>query len=189
MMPGPLWALRRAKCSPGPGGPLSAPLAGLLTDVLTDSRWDMTMLGTQIMVEALALGAFRMADRTFADPLIRDIIRRVARDEARHVSFGVLSLTEYVAALTSHERAEREELAIEAARSTSRRFLLGDVWERLGVDPVAGREFARTSPMMTAYRRAVFGKVVTSLGQVGLLTPRVRAGLVALGLVASPGGG
>jgi len=44
---------------------------------------------------------------------------------------------------------------------------------------------------MARYRQAVFAKVVTSLRDVGLLTPRVRDGLRGLGLLGpatdSPG--
>ena len=33
----------------------------LLDDIINDSRWDMTYLGMQIMVEGLALAAFGLA--------------------------------------------------------------------------------------------------------------------------------
>ncbi|MGZ4710796.1 MAG: ferritin-like domain-containing protein, partial [Acidimicrobiales bacterium] len=38
--------------------PINAHLKMLLDDIVTDSRWDMTYLGMQIMVEGLALAAF-----------------------------------------------------------------------------------------------------------------------------------
>src|SRR6266849_4911378 len=38
--------------------PINAHLRMLLDDIIADSRWDMTYLGMQIMVEGLALAAF-----------------------------------------------------------------------------------------------------------------------------------
>jgi hypothetical protein len=167
--------------------PVSAPLAELLRDALADSRWDMTMLGMHIMVEALAMAAFRLADRTFHDPLIRHICRLVARDEARHVSFGVIELTGARARWTAAEQAEREDFVLHAASLMSRRFLLEDIWLRLGVDPDEGVDFARSSPLMISYRQAIFGRVVSALARIGLMTDRVRDGFGTLGLLSYAG--
>src|SRR5207245_6953856 len=38
--------------------PINVHLRALLDDVVSDSRWDMTYLGMQIMIEGLALAAF-----------------------------------------------------------------------------------------------------------------------------------
>lgn len=162
---------------------VSAPLASLLTDSLADSRWDMTALGMQIMVEALALAAFRLADKTFHDDLIRRICRLVVRDEARHISYGVLLLQPAYREISSTELAEREEFVLEAAQLICRRFLLTDVWERLGVDIGAGTQFARVDPLMIKYRQAVFSKIISSLSGIGLMTERVQNGLASLGLL------
>ncbi len=65
----------------------------LLDEIISDSRWDMTYLGMQIMVEGLALAAFGMMRLQWPDePLIQDITTRIMADESRHVAFGVLSL-------------------------------------------------------------------------------------------------
>jgi hypothetical protein len=166
--------------------PISPSLRALVGDALADSRWDITVLGMQIMVEALAMAAFRLADKTFHDALIRDICRLVARDEARHVSFGILSLKTFYGEITTSERAERETFVLEAAHLMSRRFLMADVWERIGVDHDEGTSFARTNELMIRYRQTIFAKVVSSLGQIGLMTPRVRNGLAALDLLGIP---
>lgn len=163
--------------------PITDPLGELLEDLLADSRWDITALGMQIVVEALAMAAFRLAHSTFHDDLITEITRLVARDEARHVTFGVLSLGGLYPQLTSAELADREEMLLTAASLMRRRFLLEDVWERLEVDRAEGAAFASQDPMMIKYRQAIFSKVVTSLGHIGLMTPRVRDGLDKLGLL------
>ena len=85
--------------------PINHHLKLLLDDIIDDSRWDMTYLGMQIMVEGLALAAFGMAHQTTPDPLLKQLLRYVMSDEARHVAFGVLSLKEFYAELTDGRAA------------------------------------------------------------------------------------
>ena len=144
---------------------------------------DITALGMQIVVEALAMAAFRLANSTFHDRLICDITRLVARDEARHVSFGVLSLEGIYREMTSAELADREDMVLESASLMRRRFLLEDVWERIEVDRTEGVDFASHNELMVKYRQAIFARVVTALANIGLLTPRVRDGLERLDLI------
>jgi hypothetical protein len=167
--------------------PVSAPLRELLTDILSDSRWDVTALGMQIMVEAIAMASFRLSNSSFHDPLIKELTHLVARDEARHVTFGVLSLSGLYDQLTSAERAEREELVLDAAALIRRRFLLDDIWERLEVDRAEGVAFATNHDLMIKYRQAVFSRVAVALGQIGLMTEPVRTGLDKLGLLQFAG--
>ena len=75
--------------------PMNAHLGLLLDDIVADSRWDMTYLGMQIMVEGLALAAFGFIHMMTTEPLLKKLLRYVMADEARHVAFGVLSLQEY----------------------------------------------------------------------------------------------
>ncbi|MGH3937198.1 MAG: ferritin-like domain-containing protein [Pseudonocardiaceae bacterium] len=163
--------------------PICAPLRLMLESILSDSRWDVIALGMQIMVEALAMAAFRLAHNTFHDDLIKNIAGLVARDEARHVSFGVLSLAGLYDQMTSAERDEREELVLESASLIRRRFMLEDIWERMEVPRDEGVEFAATNELMVTYRQTIFSRVGRSLGQIGLLDDRVRHGLYQLGLL------
>ena len=94
----------------------------------------MTYLGMQIMVEGLALAAFGFMYQLTEEPLLKQLLRYVMSDEARHVAFGVLSLKEYYAELSDAELRERQEFAFEAALRMRDRFLQQEVWERMGVD-------------------------------------------------------
>ncbi len=163
--------------------PISASLREMLEDILADSRWDVVALGMQIMVEALAMAAFRLADTTFHDDLIKSIARMVARDEARHVTFGVLSLSGLYDEMTAAECREREDLVLTSASLIRQRFLLEDVWERLEVPREEGAGFAARHELMIQYRRAMFSRIGVALEQIGLMTDRVRSGLQALGLL------
>src|SRR5271155_2995955 len=113
--------------------PMNAHLGLLLDDIVGDARWDMTYLGMQIMVEGLALAAFGFMRQMTTEPLLKELLRYVMSDEARHVAFGVLSLQEYYAGLSQAELRERKEFAFEAAVRMRDRLMLQEVWERLGV--------------------------------------------------------
>ncbi len=152
--------------------PINTHLKMLLDDIITDSRWDMTYLGMQIMVEGLALAAFGMAYQTTPDPLLRQLLRYVMSDEARHVAFGVLSLKEFYADLSAPEMLERQEFAFEAALRMRNRFLQQEVWERMGVDvKEAIRTFAQTDEVKNQdpFQQLLFSKIVPNCKKLGLL--------------------
>ncbi|MGH3380974.1 MAG: ferritin-like domain-containing protein [Actinoallomurus sp.] len=163
--------------------PVNPSLKRMLDTVVAESRWDIVFLGMQIIVEGLALAAFRLEQTRSFDPVIACLTRLVARDEARHVAFGLLALREIYGELTSGEKAEREEFVKEAALLMSRRFRLEEIWQRLDVDVQAGANYALRDPKMIDFRRLMFTKIVTSLAKVGLLTPGVRAHLEQLQLL------
>ena len=113
--------------------PVNAHLKMLLDDIVNDSRWDMTYLGMQIMVEGLALAAFGFIHQLTTEPLLKKLLRYVMSDEARHVAFGVLSLQEFYEGLSDAEIFERQQFAFEAAVRMRDRFLQQEVWERMGI--------------------------------------------------------
>ena len=96
--------------------PINAHLKMLLDDIIADSRWDMTYLGMQIMVEGLALAAFGFLHQMTTEPLLKQLLRYVMSDEARHVAFGVLSLQEYY----NGPRRARRSASARSSRSRPR---------------------------------------------------------------------
>ena len=100
-----------------------------------DSRWDMTYLGMQVLIEGLALAAFGIIRNMAQDPLAKALNAYVMQDEARHVMFGRLALRDYYPQLTQGERDEREEFCVEACYRMRDRFLGEEVWERLELPP------------------------------------------------------
>ena len=164
--------------------PISKPLEALLVDIMRESRWDITYLGMQIMVEGLALAAFALGNFIFHDPVIKQITDYVMRDEARHVAFGVLSLQGLFEEMTEPELRDREDFIMDAASAMRDRFLLEDVWERVGIDVAEGKEFADRNPMMGAFRLMLFSKIVPNLNKLGLLTARVRPHFEKLGVIS-----
>ncbi|MGZ4802620.1 MAG: ferritin-like domain-containing protein [Acidimicrobiia bacterium] len=146
-------------------------LKSLLNDILADSRWDITYLGMQIMVEGLALAAFGMMQTITNEPLLKKLLRYVMADEARHVAFGVLSLQEYYKELSDAEMRERQEFAFDAACRLQQRFMQSEVWERMGVDPQAVRKAldANNPPVQQAFQQMLFSKIVPNCKKLGLL--------------------
>ncbi|MEU5611748.1 diiron oxygenase [Streptomyces sparsogenes] len=163
--------------------PVNPGLGTLLRDVLSESRWDIVYLGMQVVMEGLAITGLRLASSGFGDPLIRQITKMVASDEARHIAFGVTALTGMYADATTAELREREDFLLESIRLMSRRFMLREVWERMDLDVAKGLHFARTNPMMATYRQLLFQQVIHVLRQLGLLSERVKELLLAENLV------
>jgi hypothetical protein len=149
--------------------PINAHLKLLLDDIIADSRWDMTYLGMQIMVEGLALAAFGFLRQMTTEPLLKSLLRYVMADEARHVAFGVLSLQEHYAELSTAELRERQEFAYEAAVRMQDRFLHQEVWERMGVDPQAVVPLLRQAPERQLFQGLLFSKIVPNCKKLGLL--------------------
>ncbi len=113
--------------------PCNTHLGLLLDDILEDSRWDMTYLGMQIMVEGLALAAFQTMRDYSTEPLIKELTAMVMKDESRHVAFGVLSLKDYYRELSEAEVDERVEFVYEGCRLMRDRLLQREVYEKMGL--------------------------------------------------------
>jgi hypothetical protein len=149
--------------------PLNAHLGLLLDDIVEDSRWDMTYLGMQIMVEGLALAAFGFMHQMTTEPLLKQLLRYVMSDEARHVAFGVLSLKEYYAELSDAEMKERQEFAFEAAVRMRDRFLQQEVWARMGLDVKDVLPIIMQAEERKVFQSMLFAKIVPNCKKLGLL--------------------
>ena len=149
--------------------PVNTHLKMLLDDIVTDSRWDMTYLGMQIMVEGLALAAFGFMHQMTTEPLLKQLLRYVMSDEARHVAFGVLSLKEFYEQLTDAEMLERQEFAFEAAVRMRDRFLQQEVWERMDVPVQEAIELVMNTPTRQLFQMMLFSKIVPNCKKLGLL--------------------
>src|SRR5215216_6342777 len=149
--------------------PINAHLRLLLDDIVNDSRWDMTYLGMQIMVEGLALAAFGFMHQMTTEPLLKKLLRYVMSDEARHVAFGVLSLKEYYADLSDAEMLERQEFAFEASVRMRDRFLQQEVWDRMGIDPKVAAKMVMQAEDRKVLQSMLFSKIVPNCKKLGLL--------------------
>ena len=149
--------------------PINAHLKLLLDDIVNDSRWDMTYLGMQVMVEGLALAAFGFQQQMTTDPLLKQLLRYVMSDEARHVAFGVLSLKEVYDGMTDAEMKDRQEFAFEAAVRMRDRFLSQEVWDRMGINPRDVLPLILADPTRHMFQSMLFSKIVPNCKKLGLL--------------------
>ena len=151
--------------------PINPFLMELLDDIISDGRWDITYLGMQIMIEGLALAAFGFLHMLTTEPLLKQLLRYVMSDEARHVAFGVLSLKEFYAGLSQAEILERQQFAYEAAVRLQQRFLGRDVLERMGADAdvVLGYIDEAGDVGNQMFQAMLFSKIVPNCKKLGLL--------------------
>ena len=88
--------------------PMSPWLKALIDATLKSDRYEKVMIGMNMIVEGLALGAFNNMYHTTTCPLLKELTFNVMRDESRHVSFGHAYLGPVIAKL---DEASREDLA------------------------------------------------------------------------------
>ena len=163
--------------------PITPTLKKLLEDVLSDSRWDMTYLGMQVLIEGLALAAFAQIRDYAQNPLAASVNAYVMQDEARHVAFGRLALRDYYPQLTQAERDEREEFAVEACYAMRDRFQAEEVWATLGLPVDECAAYMLESGFMRQYRTALFTRIVPAMKDIGLWGDKIRAAYAQMGIL------
>ncbi|HMC36542.1 MAG TPA: ferritin-like domain-containing protein [Actinomycetota bacterium] len=163
--------------------PINRHLRALLDDVVADSRWDMTNLGMQVLIEGLALAAFSMIRDFSTEPLAKALNTYVMQDEARHVAFGRLALREFYPQLTEAERQEREEFVVYASYLMRDRFLAEEVWESVGLDPRECVAYVESSEMMQQFRKMLFSRIVPTVKDLGLFGPKVQQAFQDMGVI------
>ena len=167
--------------------PISLPLRTLLEQAINDSRWDLTYLAMQVVIEGLALAAFNVIRDQAQEPLGRAINAYVMQDEARHVAFGRLALRDYYPHLSSQEIAEREDFIITACDLMRRRFWAEEVWERIGLDVNECFKYLGKSRLMRQFQQNLFSRIVPTLRDIGLWGPRVRESFLRMGAIRFEG--
>jgi hypothetical protein len=160
--------------------PIHPQLALLLDQTVADSRWDITYLGMQVMIEGVALAAFSLIRDFTEHPLPRSLNAYVMKDEARHVAFGLLALQDAYRDLTQAERHEREDFVIEAARLLRDRIVAEELYENLGLPVDECLEFLEQSDIMRIYRQQLFARVVPTVKRIGLWSDKIQQAFIDL---------
>ncbi len=163
--------------------PVDPYLKVLLDKVLTDPRWDLKFIGMQIIIEGLALAAFHTVAMTSMDPLLKELIGYVIKDESRHVAFGVTFLEEFVKALPKKEIEDRAMFAYEACVVMKERLIPTRVYEEFGWDAEESRRLFLGASFMEMFSQTLFNRVIPNLKKIGLLTDTVRPLYEKLGVL------
>jgi hypothetical protein len=149
--------------------------------------WDLKFLGMQIMIEGLALGAFGMLYKFTEEPLLKELLKNVISDEARHVHYGVEALKDFYTKEASETlRREREDWAYEVALMLRNRFLYMEIHEEYFAHKISRDDWIKmvmNSNAMSEFRRLIFSRMIPNLKAIGLLSDRIRPRYEEIGLL------
>lgn len=163
--------------------PMTGPLQTLVDQALRDSRWDMTYLAMQVVIEGLALAAFGNIREISRNQLTQQVNAYVMQDESRHVAFGRLTLQEYYPQLTEAERNEREEFLVEACYHMRDRFEARELYEHLDLPVDVIVEAQRESEFQKHFRSSLFQRIVPIVRDIGLWSDKIQAAYADMGVL------
>ena len=129
-------------------------------------------MGMQIMIEGLALAAFGFMHMVTQEPLLKQLLRYVLADEARHVAFGVISLQEYYEQLERGGDPRAPGVRVRGrdphARPDHRCTRSGRRWASTA-PTITRMLFEIRRPGMNPFQAALFSKIVPNCKKLGLL--------------------
>ena len=168
--------------------PIATALKHVLDATLATGDWLEKLVGMQIVIEGLALYSFKEMRNLTQEPLLKDLLTYVTRDEARHHAYGVTYVSRAVPLLSQEKRESLEDFALQCASALIDRrnnaTLATDVfalWQNAGLDVEAIVECARRelperqSRSEKNVRRfgPIQGFVIPTLKRLGLFGERV----------------
>jgi hypothetical protein len=154
--------------------PINKNLKALIDKILSDERWDLKFIGMQIIIEGLALAAFQTTKETSNCPLLRQLVHYVIRDEARHVTFGVNYLQEFLQTLSEQEIEDRAMFAYEAVVVMRARIINTELparWFNMSEEAIL--EMVVNDETQDMFNNMLFSRVMPNLKKIGLLTDKV----------------
>ncbi len=101
--------------------PIDPTLQAVLNQILEADMWQMKCVGMQVIVEGLAMGAFKIMKEESNDELLRSIVELTAQDEARHVSYGLIYMSDELPRMPDPDRDRVEDFAYSAVEALSGR--------------------------------------------------------------------
>jgi hypothetical protein len=166
---------------PTPCGPV---LRNLLTEIVGAPEVYKKIIGMQMLVEGLAMGAFATFYQRMTDPLGRKLMQLVMTDEAFHHRFGKIWADRTVPELDAEEHAVVEDWAAHCFQTLLFNLLAPsqqrDLYEDFGLDPdrvteevqkIATDDFRREELKESAN---IFRVLVKTLLNAGIITDRTR---------------
>jgi hypothetical protein len=170
-------------------------LKELIDVTLKTNNFCKVMIGMNMIVEGLALGAFNNMYRQTNEPLLKSVTFNVMRDESRHVSFGHIYLTPTIAAMHEDDREELAQFAFDAVNILVKGQTGGwdegfiRVLQTSGIDPedfAAGLKEAEeagiTREVPPGQIHSVRDLMLPSLVRTGLITPRTKELFESIGV-------
>ena len=166
--------------------PCGAMLQQLLVEIIAAPEVYKKLIGMQMLVEGLAMGAFATGFRYNRDPLARKLFQLVMTDEAFHHKFGKIWADRTIPKMTQEEREIVEDWAAHCFQALL--FNLGNpqqqaqVFRDFGLDPervvVEFREIIQNDDARRERLKSqsnIFRVLIKTLLNAGLITERTKA--------------
>jgi hypothetical protein len=163
----------------------SVVLKDLLVEIIAAPEVYKKIIGMQMLVEGLAMGAFATFYQKLNDPLGRKLMQLVMTDEAFHHKFGKIWADRTVPKLTPEEHAIVEDWAAHCFQSVLFNLVSPseqrDLYEEFGLDP--DKVLEAIQQLATDERRRedmkeatnIFRVLIKTLLNAGIITDRTRA--------------
>jgi len=169
----------------GEAKPCGPALKALLVEIIAAPEVYKKIIGMQMLVEGLAMGAFATFYQNIADPTARRMLQMVMTDEAFHHKFGKIWADRTIPKLTPEEHAIVEDWAAQCFQTLLFNLVAPsqqpDLYEAFGLDH--GKVMAAFQEMMTDEKRRedlqrssnIFRVLVKTLLNAGIITERTRS--------------
>jgi len=159
-------------------------LGGLLDEVVISPEVYKKLVGMQMLIEGLAMGAFATIHSITRDPLLRKLVQLVMTDEAFHHKFGKIWAAKTVPKLSAEEHEAVEDWAASCFRTLLFNLVNSEqkqeIYREFGLD----WQWVRSSiieAFSDADRRAsmtestnIFRVLIKTLLKAGIITDRTR---------------
>ena len=165
--------------------PCSPVLQNLLVEIIAAPEVYKKIVGMQMLVEGLAMGAFATFFQKLNDPLGRKLMQLVMTDEAFHHKFGKIWADRTVPKLSPEEHNVIEDWAAHCFQTLLFNLVAPseqrDLYEEFGLDPdrvieefaKIATDDARREDMKEATN--IFRVLIKTLLNAGIITDRTRA--------------
>jgi hypothetical protein len=162
--------------------PCGEVLANLLQEIVHAPEVYKKIIGMQMLVEGLAMGAFATIHQRWNDPLVRKLTQLVMTDEAFHHKFGKIWADRTIPKLSEEEHNIVEDWAAHCFQTLLFNLVaphqMRDIYHRFGLDPdKVMQEFqkiatdeARREQMKESTN--IFRVLVKTLWNAGIITDR-----------------
>jgi hypothetical protein len=161
--------------------PVGQLLGDFLGDIVATPLVYKKLVGMQILLEGLAMGAFANLHANARDPLLKRLVQLVMTDEAFHHKFGKIWADRTLPKLSRDEHERVEDWTVQVFETLlfnlSSLAQRGYIYEKFGLDPKVLRESVReafSGGRKRAMREStnVFRVLVKTLFKAGIITDR-----------------
>ena len=158
--------------------PIDPNIKFLLDEMLSTDDWHQKTIGMQVLFEGVAMAVITDIGSRAINPLLKQVMKLVARDEARHAAFGALALRDELAKLTQARRDKLEDWTWKCLEVVANGLLAGHIdfiAPRFGLMPDAVAQAIFSSPLFWDGRYHMFNHtVMPNLRRLGIITERTR---------------